>query len=140
MEAKVTWTENLRFVGRGETPATVSVIGGELDKERADGFSPINLLLVGVVGCTAADVISILKKKRQDVTHFEVRASAEQAADHPHVFTHIHLTYYVEGHGVEEAAVERSIQLSENKYCPAIGMLGKVVPIDHSFEITESAS
>jgi putative redox protein len=140
MEARVDWTENLKFVGSGDGPATVTVIGGESDNERVDGFSPLNLLLIGLAGCTASDVISILRKKRQRVTRFEVYARARQAEDHPRVFTHIQLVYRVEGHAVEQSAVERSIELSESKYCPAIGMLGKVVAIEHSIEITESSS
>ncbi|MGA9532855.1 MAG: OsmC family protein [Anaerolineales bacterium] len=139
MQANVMWTEELRFVGNGDGSATVAVIGGDIGEERVDGFSPLNLLLVGLAGCTAADVISILQKKRQSVTHFEVHATASQATDHPHVFTHIHIEYIIEGHGIEQSAVERSIELSETKYCPAIAMLGEVVPIEHSFEIKEAS-
>lgn len=136
MEAQVSWIGGLRFTGKGSRAVSLTFAGGDEEEWQPNDFSPLNLLLIGLAGCTAADVISILQKKRQDVTSFEVQASATQAEDHPHVFTRIHLTYRVHGHDIERAAVERSVELAENKYCPAIAMLGQVTPIEHSIEIS----
>ncbi len=138
MEAKATWKGNLSFTGSAETGFTVPLgahpdVGGD-----NDGFRPMELLAVGLAGCTGMDVISILKKKQQDVTGFEVRVHAEQQELHPHVFTKIQLEYIVTGHGINPQAVERAIELSETKYCPAQAMLSKAVSISHSYIIIEA--
>jgi putative redox protein len=138
MEANITWSEGLRFQADADGPASVTIAGKDPGAAERMEISPLELVLMGLAGCTAADVISILKKKRQDVTAFSVRASAAQAEEHPRVFTRVHITYRVVGHGVEAAAVERSIELSEDKYCPAIAMLERSVTIDHSYEIVEA--
>lgn len=105
------------------------------------GFRPMELLLVGLAGCTAMDVISILRKKRQDVTAFEVRVlNADRADDHPRVYTDIQLEYVVTGRGVEREAVERAVSLSEEKYCSAQAMLGKVAKITHQITVLEAES
>ena len=109
-----------------------SSVGGQ-----NDGFRPMELLLMGLGGCTAMDVISILRKKRQDVTGFDILLDSEQAKEHPHVFTHITLKYLVRGRQIVPKAVERSIKLSETRYCPAQAMLAKAVQIDHIYEIVE---
>jgi putative redox protein len=105
-----------------------------------DGFRPMELVLLGLAGCTAMDVISILRKKRQHVTGFEVQAHAERAQEHPRVFTDITIKYIVEGINVDPEAVRRAIELSETKYCPAQAMLVQAVPIRHEFEIVEVAA
>jgi putative redox protein len=103
------------------------------------GFRPMELLLVGLAGCTAMDVISILQKKRQDVTAFEVRVlEAERAADHPRVYTKITLEYVVTGRGIDRVAVERAVTLSEEKYCSAQAMLGEVAEITHQITVLEA--
>ena len=93
------------------------------------------LLLIGLCGCTGMDVVSILQKKRQPVTGLQVKATAERAEEHPRVYTQIHLEFVVTGEGVDPAAVERSIELSQTKYCSAWAMLGKSVEITASFRI-----
>jgi putative redox protein len=135
MEAKVTWKNNLSFTGSGDDQYTVP-----LDAEREvggqeEGFEPMQLIAIGLAGCTGMDVISILKKKQQDVTAFEVRVHAERATEFPKVFTHITLEYIVEGHNVDPKAVERSIELSATKYCPAQAMLSKACTIEHKVSI-----
>jgi putative redox protein len=102
-----------------------------------DGFRPLELMAVSLAGCTAMDVISILRKKQQQVTAFDVEVHAEQAEEHPRVFTRAAVTYLVTGRGVDEAAVLRAIELSATKYCPAQGMLGKVFPMELLYEIYE---
>ncbi|NIS79151.1 MAG: osmotically inducible protein OsmC [Anaerolineales bacterium] len=138
MNAKAIWSKDLTFTGTADTGFEVplgadpSVGGGD------DGFRPLELLAVGLAGCTAMDVISLLHKKRQNVTTFEVRVHAERAEDHPRTFTDIEIEYLITGKNVQEAAVERAIELSESKYCPAHAMFRKVVPIRSSYVIHEA--
>ena len=138
MEAKVTWKEKLNFDGTADSGFIVP-LGAKRETGERDGFSPMELLAVGLAGCTAMDVISILEKKRQVVTGFEVRAHVEKAAEHPRVFTHVLVEYIVTGHGVDPAAVERAVDLSVTKYCSAQAMLSKAVPIEHKITILEAA-
>lgn len=138
MEAKVTWKGRMAFEGSASGAFTmpldtVAAFGGD-----ESGFSPMELLLTGLAGCTAMDVVSILKKKRQEVTHFEVRAQAERAEQHPRIFTRIVVEYIVTGHNIDRAAVERSVELSAEVYCPASAMLGKVAQIEHKITILEA--
>jgi putative redox protein len=135
METKVTWKNRLSFNGSNQSGFTVPLgtdpsIGGD-----NDGFRPMELIAIGLAGCTAMDTISILLKKRQAVTGFEVVVHAERAEEHPKVFTHIILEYLIEGNQVDPAAVERAIELSATKYCPAQAMLEKGVKIEHKFSI-----
>lgn len=102
-----------------------------------DGVRPMEMLAIGLAGCTAMDVISILTKKRQDVTQFEVQVHAERAAEHPKVFTGAVIEYFVVGRGVEEEAVVRAIELSAVRYCPAQAMFSKVFPIELKYHIFE---
>lgn len=116
MEAKVTWKGKMSFDGTGYSSGMTLPMGTSTESGGDnDGFRPMELLLVGLAGCTAMDVISILEKKRQDVTNFEVRVQGERAADHPKIFTHIVVEYVVTGHQVEQAAVERAVELSADR-------------------------
>ncbi len=137
MNASVTWDHGLTFTGTADSGFTVNLGGDPAVGGDDDGFRPMELILTGLVGCTAMDVISILRKKREDVTGFRVTAQAEQADKHPHVFTKIHIHYIVEGRQVKPASVERSIELSETRYCPAQAMLAQSVAITSSYEIVE---
>ncbi len=137
MDANVIWHQGLSFTGKANTGFEVPLgadpgVGGV-----NDGFRPLELMAVSLAGCTAMDVISILTKKRQEVTGFEVKVHADQTQDHPHVFTKAVVTYVLRGRGVEEAAVVRAIELSATRYCPAQSMLGKVFPMDLTYEIYE---
>jgi len=98
---------------------------------------PLELLLAGTGGCTAFDVVSILKKSRQDITDCAVRLTAERAEEDPKVFTHIDLHFIVKGRGLKPEAVERAVRLSAEKYCSASIMLGKTAKMNHSWEIVE---
>ncbi|MBE0418448.1 MAG: OsmC family protein [Coriobacteriia bacterium] len=105
----------------------------------ASGVRPIELVLYGIAGCTAMDVISILEKKRQDVRGIEILVQGEQRTDeYPKIYTEIRLHYIVTGFGVSKEAVRRSIQLSEEKYCSVGGMLGPQVRTVTSFEVREA--
>ena len=139
MKAKVVWKGKMAFEGSVVSgfhlPLDTSVESGGEDK----GFRPMELVLVGLAGCTAMDVISILAKKRQDVTDFEVRVvEAERATEHPKVYTRIVLEYVVTGHQIDKTAVERAVELSETKYCSVGGMLGKVAKIENRVTVLEA--
>jgi putative redox protein len=138
MDAKTTWQQGLSFVGTASTGFQVP-LGADPEAGGAnDGFRPLELMAVSLAGCTAMDVISILRKKQQEVTAFEVRVHADQAGDLPHVFTQAVVTYQVTGSGIEEKALLRAIELSATKYCPAQAMLARVFPIELRYEIHET--
>jgi len=137
MDTKVTWKNRLTFTGSAPSGFTVPLgadpsVGGD-----NDGFEPMELIAIGLAGCTAMDTMSILQKKRQDITAFEVQVHTERAAEHPKVFTNIVVEYLVVGHNVDPAAVERAIELSATKYCPAQAMLVKACKIEHKYSIKE---
>jgi len=130
MDAKVIWKNRMSFDGSSDSGFTVPLgttpeVGGD-----DDGFRPLELLAVGLAGCTAMDVVSILSKKRQDLTSFEVRVHADRQDEHPKVFTHLTIEYVLSGNDLSREAVERAVQLSAEKYCPAQAMFAKIVPID----------
>lgn len=137
MDAKVSWSKGMSFTGTANTGFNVPLgadlsVGGE-----NDGFRPLELMAVSLAGCTAMDVISILRKKQQQVTEFEVLVHADQRNDHPHVFTEAVITYLVSGTNLDEAALVRAIELSATRYCPAQTMLAGVFPIKLNYEIFE---
>lgn len=101
-------------------------------------FRPAELLMVGLAGCTGMDVIDILRKKRQDVTDFEVLVKGEQEADYPHKFVNIEVKYVVTGHNVDPEAVRRSVELSETKYCSVMATLREAALVTTSIEVREA--
>jgi putative redox protein len=137
MQAKVNWKKGLSFEGTADSGHTIDLdadaeVGGE-----NNGFRPLELMALSLAGCTAMDVISILQKKRQDVTGFEVDVQAQHASEHPKVFTSAVILYQVSGHAVDNAAVLRAIELSAQRYCPAQSMLAQVFPIELHYQIFE---
>jgi putative redox protein len=137
MNAKVIWQGRLTFNGVADTGFHVPLgaepaLGGD-----NDGFRPMELIATGLAGCTAMDVISILQKKRADVTGFDVDVQADRAEEHPKVFTKALITYEVTGHTIEPQAVLRAIELSVTRYCPAQAMLKQVFPITCRYNIYE---
>ena len=137
MQAKVTWQDNMIFNGTADSGFDIQLdahqkVGGE-----GRGFIPMELMALSLAGCTAMDVISILRKKRQDVTDFEVRVDTPRADEHPKVFTSATVEYVVSGHNVEEKAVLRAIELTAGSYCPAQAMLGQIMPIELRYQIFE---
>jgi putative redox protein len=137
MNANVAWHQGLSFTGKADTGFEVSLGAAPEVGGANDGFLPLELMAVSLAGCTAMDVISILTKKNQVVTAFEVKVHTEQAKEFPKVFTQAVITYLIIGHAVNEAAVLRAIELTSTKYCPAQAMLGKVVPMELVYEIYE---
>jgi putative redox protein len=138
MDAKVVWDHGLTFTGSSDSGFSVPLgtsasVGGD-----EDGFRPMELIATGLAGCTAMDVISILLKKRQEITSFEVKVHTEQAADYPKVFTSALIEYHVAGKNIDEEAVRRSIELSAVRYCPAQAMFAKLMPIRLFYHIYET--
>lgn len=140
MDAKVTWTNGMSFTGTADTGFTVPLGADPAVGGANDGFRPLELMAVSLAGCTAMDVISIVRKKQQMVDSFEVKVHADQRTEHPHSFTAIRIEYHFRGSNIDEAAVLRAIELSAVKYCPAQAMLGKVVPLEMSYFISDQAS
>src|SRR5258708_16850480 len=103
------------------------------------GFRPMEMLLVGLAGCTGMDVISILRKKRQQVTAYEVHVTGVRAEDHPMVFVEITVQHIVTGHRIRPEAVARAIELSEERYCGSGAMLSNVAHLTHTYRIVEAA-
>jgi putative redox protein len=132
-EAQVTWVEDRRFVGQASSGHAI-VVDASSDKL---GSSPMELVLIGLAGCTAYDVVEILHRKRQRVTGLAVCARAERAEQPPRVFTSIELEYVVRGRGVKIKAVEDAIRLSKDKYCSASIMLAKTAEIRTAYRIEE---
>ncbi|OGO49768.1 MAG: osmotically inducible protein OsmC [Chloroflexi bacterium RBG_16_64_43] len=137
MNAAVVWKSELTFEGMAGSGFRVP-LGAAADVGGAeDGFRPMELMALSLAGCTAMDVISILQRKLQAVTAFEVRVEGERATEHPKVFTRMVVEYRVRGRGIDPQAVDRAVALSRDKYCPAQGMLAKVVPIEHRVVIEQ---
>ncbi len=134
MYANVKWNGGLAFTGSAQSGFQVPLSSGDENT----GFRPLELLAVGLAGCTGMDVISILEKKRQKVTDFQVGVDIlERAKDYPTVWTRIKITYTVTGKNVDPVAVERAIELSRTKYCPASAMIEKGTQIEHEYKIVE---
>jgi putative redox protein len=127
-EAKAIWKENVCFAGVASSGHSIVV-----DGDKKAGNSPMELVLIGLCGCTGYDVASILRKKREPFTSLEVRAEAERASDPPTVYTEIKLTYRVGGN-VSQKAVEDAVKLSEEKYCSVSAMLQKTAQMSFRIE------
>jgi putative redox protein len=131
LKAQLKWTEGRQFVAQaGGGPAVV------IDtRDSASGPSPMEMVLMGVAGCTAFDVLMIMEKKRAQITDFQVNISGQRAEDYPRRFTDIHIEYILYGRGIKPKGVEQAIELSENKYCSATASLSAT--IHHSYRIIE---
>lgn len=138
MKAQVKWQQRMTFTGSVGTGFEVPVGAAQAVGGDEDGFRPMELIAVGLAGCTAMDVISILKKKRQDVTDYDVRVDASQVVDHPKVFSSAAIEYHVTGRNVQEDAVIRAIELSASRYCPAQAMFVDVFPMLLKYFIYEA--
>jgi putative redox protein len=137
MDVSVTWSSGMSFSGTGPSGFVVPLGTDPAVGGADDGFRPVELLAISLAGCTAMDVISILGKKREQVSSFEVFFHGERQAEHPKVITAGHILYRLSGAGINEASVRRAIELSVTKYCPAFAMLSRVFPIETHYEIFE---
>ena len=137
MKARIKWVEQVSFLGETESGHAVLMDGPPSGGGRNLGPRPMEMVLLGTGGCSAYDVIHILKKSRQQVTDCVVEIAAERAQEDPKVFTKIHFHFIVTGKDLKPEQVERAIRLSAEKYCSASIMLGKVANITHDFEVVQ---
>lgn len=135
METTITWAGGAAFAGKSAGGHTVVMDGPPEGGGRNLGPRPMEMLLLGMGACTAYDVLSILRKSRQEVSDCRVEVSATRADDHPKVFTAIHVHFIVTGETLDDKAVARAIKLSAEKYCSASIMLGHTAAITHDYEI-----
>lgn len=136
--ARVVLVGPMRFDGESGAGSRIVMDVGEQDGGQNAGPSPMELLLVALAGCTGMDVISILRKKRQNVTGYTVSVRGVRREEHPQTFTTITVEHTVTGNGIRPDAVQRAIELSETKYCPVGATLAKTASITHSFRIEEA--
>ncbi len=137
MKASVTYCGGMRFVGQADSGHAVVMDAAAASGGLDSGVRPSELVLIGLAGCTGMDVISILRKKRQQVSSLEVLVSAPQAAEHPRRFTEFSVEYRVCGRGVDPEAVRRAIELSESTYCSVGSTLREPLRISSTFSVAE---
>ena len=137
MNISVNWVDVLLMVGKSDSGHTITMDGPPESGGENLGVRPIEMLLLGVAGCTMIDVVTTLKKMRQDLSHCETKINAERATDHPKVFTDIHIQFIVKGKDLDSKKVDKAITLSAEKYCSASIMLGETATITHDFEVVE---
>jgi putative redox protein len=137
MKARIKWVQDATFLGESGSGHAVVMDGPPDHGGRNLGVRPMEMLLLGLGGCTAFDVVHILKKSRQPIIDCVAELEAERASEDPKVFTRIHVHFVVTGAGLDEKRVARAVSLSADKYCSASIMLGKTAEISHDFEIRE---
>jgi len=137
LKIRVKWVEQVSFLGETESGHAIVMDGAPEGGGRNLAPRPMETVLVGTGGCTAYDVVSILRKARQQLSDCVVEVKAERAAQDPKVFTRIHFHFIVTGHNIDAKHVERAIALSADKYCSASIMLAKTAEITHDFEIRQ---
>lgn len=137
MKARVKWLDNMSFVGESGSGHSVVMDGPPELGGRNLGVRPMEMLLLGLGGCSSFDVLLILQKSKQRVTDCEVEIEAERADKEPKVFTRIHLHFIVKGHDLSAEKVDRAIRLSAEKYCSASIMLAQMATVTHDFELRE---
>jgi putative redox protein len=138
MKARIKWVEDRTFIGESGSGHKI-VLGTAFGPEgRTSGPSPMELVLIGLGGCTAYDVVHILEKGREAIEDVTVEVDAERTEQDPKVFTRIHMHFVVKGRGLAPAKVERAIALSAEKYCSASAMIAKTATITHDFEVVDT--
>ncbi len=138
MKATVKWVQDVQFIGETGSGHSIVMEGPEEYGGHGTAARPMEMILLGLGGCTSFDVIHILKKARQPIEDCVVSVSAERSDEIPKVFTKIHLHYTVTGQALNPKQVKKAIELSAEKYCSASIMLGKSVEIVHDFDIVET--
>lgn len=137
MKARVKWVDGVMFIGEAPSGHAVVMDGAPESGGRNMGVRPMEMLLLGMGGCTSFDVVEILRKGRAELVDCVVELEAERAGEIPKVFTRIHAHFVVSGRGLKESAVERAVKLSAEKYCSASIMFAKTAKVTHDFEIVE---
>jgi putative redox protein len=140
MKARIKWLQDVAFVGEAGSGHSVVMDGAPDAGGRNIGFRPMEMLLVGLGGCSAFDVMLILKRGREQVTDCVVELDADRAETDPKVFTNIRMRYIVTGRALDPKKVERAVNLSAEKYCSASAILNKTAQITHTVEIVEANS
>lgn len=135
MEIQLKWAGNAAFIGKTSSGHTVVMDGPAEGGGRNLGPRPMEMLILGMGACSTYDVVSILKKSRQEITDCEIKITSRRADSDPKIFTDIHIHFIVSGTRLKEKQVERAIKLSAEKYCSASIMLGATANITHDFEI-----
>lgn len=138
MKARIKWVDGMSFLGESGSGHAVLMDGAPEAGGRNLGPRPMEMVLMGTGGCSAFDVVLILKKSRQEISDCVVEIESERAAEDPKVFTRIHFHFIVTGKNLNPAQVERAIKLSAEKYCSASIMLGKTAKLTHDFRIVEA--
>jgi putative redox protein len=138
MQARIKWVQDATFLGESGSGHAVVMDGPPDHGGRNLGVRPMEMLLLGMGGCTAFDVVSILKKSRQPITDCVAEIEAARAEQDPKIFTRIHVHFIVTGTGLDDKRVARAVSLSADKYCSASIMLGKSAEITHDYEIREA--
>ncbi len=132
---RVKWIDDTRFIANDDQGHSIVM---DVSKEHGGGgagFSPVQLVLVALGGCTGMDVVNVLQKQRQKLTDFEILVSGERVADYPRVYSKVHVDYRLKGQDLREKAVQRAIQLSEEKYCSVGAMIKKTAKLSHSYKL-----
>lgn len=137
MKARIKWVENACLVGEADSGHGVVIDGATEIGGRNLGIRPMEMVLMGLGGCTAMDVLSILKKKRQPITDCVIEVEGERSDSYPQVFTKIHVHFIITGYSLKEIHVKQAVDLSAEKYCSVSAMLEKTAKITHDFEIVE---
>lgn len=137
MKARLKLIENVCLLGEADSGHGVIIDGALEIGGRNLGVRPMEMVLIGLGGCTAMDVLSILKKQRQQVTDLVIELEAQRREEPPKVFTEIHLRYIIKGHNLKNTHVKRAVELSAEKYCSVSAMLEKTATITHDYEIIE---
>jgi putative redox protein len=137
MKARAKWVEGMAFMGEAGSGHAVMMDGAPEYGGRNIGIRPMEMLLIGLAGCTGFDVVQILRKGRESVTGCEVEIEAERATDDPKVFTKIHLAYKITGRGLSQAKAERAVTLSKEKYCSASIMLGATAEMSYTLDVVD---
>ena len=140
MKARVQWLDGRAFVGETGSGHAVVMDGSPESGGRNIGIRPMEMMLLGLGGCTAFDIVMILERMREKVTGLDIALEAERAGEDPKVFTHVKMIYKVTGRNLKPANVERAVNLSAEKYCSASAMFEKTAKIEHSFEIIEEGA
>lgn len=129
------WVENYTFVGKTEAHKSVVIDSATEDNRDTIAPSPMDLILLGLIGCAGIDVKLILSKSKKPISRLEVKANAQRRDEYPRIFTDIHLQFYVSGENIDDKSVARAVKLSAEKYCSVSAMLEKTVNITHEYTI-----
>ncbi len=140
MESVARWTGGLKFEGTFSTGHSIVLDSPPDHGGSGEGPRPVEMLLMGLAGCTGMDVIAILEKKRQKVSSFRLQVSGERRDEHPRVFTKLHVIYIVRGKGIDVDAVRQAVHLSEERYCSVAAMLREAAPITTEIRVEEEKS